>query len=160
MTCQILLEAVEFIHGQRNNITVHVDAHQDDRAGQVVLAAQFQYLRRVVAEHQGAVRDVDTSIIFIKAGQDAGGFVQRDNGKFHVRCDGGEIDFAVLPAILHDSQDAHINSDFFRTDGTGSVVHRLFSFVCKRKRPNRVFQYSIVSVHSHAAVCAASVPAA
>lgn len=117
-----------------------------------------QGIDRLVNELQKLTQTTQHSYIAYQ--RNAGGFVQRDNGKFHVRCDGGEIDFAVLPAILHDSQDAHINSDFFRTDGTGSVVHRLFSFVCKRKRPNRVFQYSIVSVHSHAAVCAASVPAA
>ena len=55
MACQILLEQVDLINGQRDDLAVHVGADQNHRAGQVVLSAHFQHLRRVVAEQQRGV---------------------------------------------------------------------------------------------------------
>jgi len=52
VACQILLEQVDFIDGQRDDLAVHVGADKNHRAGQVVLAAHLQHLRRIVAEQQ------------------------------------------------------------------------------------------------------------
>ena len=48
MLLQILLNAVQVAHRQGNVLTFHVEADEDDRAGQVVLARQLQHLLGVV----------------------------------------------------------------------------------------------------------------
>lgn len=58
MAHQVLLKEVDLIDRQRDELAIHIDAHQNDRTGQIVLARQFQHLRRVVAEQQRAVGDV------------------------------------------------------------------------------------------------------
>ena len=45
-------------------------ADKNHRAGQVVLAAHLQHLRRVVAEQQRGVREVQAGIVLVKAGQE------------------------------------------------------------------------------------------
>ena len=98
------------------------------RAGQVVLAAHLQHLCRVVAEQQRGVGKVQAGIVLLKAGQDVGSLVQRDDGQFHIRGNGCEVDLTA-PVCRQRSADTHINGDLFGADGTGSVVfHRLFSF--------------------------------
>lgn len=52
MAHQILLKEVDLIDRQRDELAIHVGAHQNDRAGQIVLACQFQHLCRVVTEQQ------------------------------------------------------------------------------------------------------------
>ena len=69
MAHQILLKEVDLIDRQRDELAIHIGAHQNDRTGQIVLARQFQHLRRVVAEQQRAVGDVQVRIILVKAGQ-------------------------------------------------------------------------------------------
>ena len=122
MACQILLEQVDLINGQRDDLAVHVGADQNHRAGQVVLAAHLQHLRRVVAEQQRGVGKVQAGIILLKAGQDAGSLVQRDDGQLHIRGNGCEVDLTAAPVCRQCSADTHINGDFFGADGTGSVV--------------------------------------
>ena len=95
VACQILLEQVDLIDGQRDDLAVHVGADQNHRTGQVVLAAHLQHLRRVVAEQQRGVGKVQTGIILVKAGQDARSFVQRDDGQLHIRGNGCEVDLAA-----------------------------------------------------------------
>ena len=95
VACQILLEQVDLINGQRDDLAVHVGADQNHRAGQVVLAAHLQHLRRIVAEQQRGVREVQAGIVLLKAGQDAGSLVQRDDGQLHVRGNGCEVDLAA-----------------------------------------------------------------
>lgn len=63
LACQILLEQVDFIDGQRDDLAVHVGANKNHRAGQVVLSAHLQHLRRVVAEQQRGVGKVQAGII-------------------------------------------------------------------------------------------------
>ena len=72
MACQILLEQVDLINGQRDDLAIHVGADKNHRTGQVVLAAHLQHLRRIVAEQQRGVGEVQAGIILLKAGQDAG----------------------------------------------------------------------------------------
>ena len=95
MACQILLEQVDFIDGQRDDPAVHVGASQNHRAGQVVLAAHLQHLRRVVAEQQRGIGKVQAGIVLLKAGQDVGSLVQRDDGQLHIRGNGCEVDLAA-----------------------------------------------------------------
>ena len=116
MACQILLEQVDFIDGQRDDIAVHVGANKNHRAGQVVLSAHLQHLRRVVAEQQRGVGKVQAGIILLKAGQDAGSLVQRDDGQLHIRGNGSEIDFTRLFSAVQNRVDASINGDFLGTD--------------------------------------------
>ena len=160
MACQILLEQVDLINGQRDDLAVHVGADQNHRAGQVVLAAHLQHLRRVVAEQQRGVGKVQAGIVLLKAGQDVGSLVQRDDGQFHIRGNGCEVDLAA-PVCRQCSADTHINGDFLGANGTGSVVfHRRFLLlITKEKDPIGSFHYGIISVHSGAAACAATVPA-
>ena len=40
---QVLLKEVDLIDRQRDELAIHVGAHQNDRAGQIVLARQFQH---------------------------------------------------------------------------------------------------------------------
>ena len=109
----------------------------------VVLAAHLQHLCRVVAEQQRGVGKVQAGIVLVKTGQDARSLVQRDDGQLHIQGNGCKVDLAA-PVYRQCSADAHVNGDLLGADGTGSVVfHRLFSFVCKRKRPHRVFRYGI-----------------
>ena len=95
MACQILLEQVDLIDGQRDDPAVHVGASQNHRAGQVVLAAHLQHLRRVVAEQQRGIGKVQAGIVLLKAGQDVGSLVQRDDGQLHIRGNGCEVDLAA-----------------------------------------------------------------
>jgi len=69
VACQILLEQVDLINGHRDDLAIHVGASQNHKTGQVVLAAHLQHLRRVVAEQQRGVGEVQASIILLKAGQ-------------------------------------------------------------------------------------------
>lgn len=102
----------------------------------VVLAAHLQYLRRVVAEQQRGVGKVQAGIILLKAGQDAGSLVQRDDGQLHIRGNGSEIDFTRLFSAVQNRVDASINGDFLGTDVSGSKVHRRFlQNFCKIKDP-------------------------
>ena len=74
------------------------------------------------------VLKVQAGIVLLKAGQDVGSLVQRDDGQFHIRGNGCEVDLTA-PVCRQRSADTHINGDLFGADGTGSVVfHRLFSF--------------------------------
>lgn len=52
MAHQVLLKEVDLIDRQRDELAIHIGAHQNDRAGQIVLACQLQHLCRVVAEQQ------------------------------------------------------------------------------------------------------------
>ena len=128
MAFQILLEQVDLINGQRDDLAVHVGASQNHRASQVVLAAHLQHLRRVVAEQQRGVGEVQVGIVLLKTGQDAGSLVQRDDGQLHIQGNGCEVDLTA-PVCRQRSADTHVNGDLLGADGTGSVVfHKLFSF--------------------------------
>lgn len=133
VTFQIFLEDVHLVDGQRDDVAVHVGAHQNDRAGQIASAAQFQHLLGVIAEQQRGGRNVQIGVVLIEAGQNVGHLIQRDDGKLHVRGDGGEIDFTGSAALCQRRADVHIDGDFFGTDG--SVIHRHFLLFGKRKRP-------------------------
>ena len=63
MAHQVLLKEVDLIDRQRDELAIHIGAHQNDRTGQIALARQFQHLRRVVAEQQRAVGDVQVRIM-------------------------------------------------------------------------------------------------
>ena len=101
-----------------------------------MLSAHLQHLRRVVAEQQRGVGKVQAGIILLKAGQDAGSLVQRDDGQLHIRGNGSEIDFTRLFSAVQNRVDASINGDFIGTDVSGSKVHRRFlQNFCKIKDP-------------------------
>ena len=91
---------------------------------------------RIVAEQQRSVGEVQAGIILLKAGQDAGSLVQRDDGQLHIRGNGSEIDFTRLFSAVQNRVDASINGDFLGTDVSGSKVHRCFlQNFCKIKDP-------------------------
>ena len=120
MAFQILLEQVDLINGQRDDPAVHVGTSQNHRAGQVVLAAHLQHLRRIVAEQQRGVREVQAGIVLLKAGQNAGSLIQRDDGQLHIRGNGCEVDLTAAPVCRQCSADTHVNGDLFGADGTDS----------------------------------------
>ena len=137
MARQKLLETVHVINGKRNEVPVHVGAYQNDRASQVTLARHLQNLCRIVAEQQRSVGKMDAGIAFIEAGQNVRGFIQSNNRQFHIRRNGGKVDFTGLLATCQNGADAHINSNFLGTDNTRSgIVHRRFSSIfAKEKDP-------------------------
>ena len=106
------------------------------------VACQFQNLSRVVAKQQRAVGDVQVRIILVKAGQDVGSFVQRDDRQLHVRGDGGKVDLAAATALRQCSTDMHINGGFLGTNnGIGIILHRRFLLFSKEKDPTGSFQF-------------------
>ena len=142
MAHQVLLKEVDLIDRQRDELAIHIGAHQNDRTGQIVLARQFQHLRRVVAEQQRAVGDVQVRIILVKAGQNVGSLVQRDDCQFHIRGDGSKIDLATAPALRQCRTDVHINGDFLGTNnGIRIIFHRHFLLFSKEKDPTGSFQF-------------------
>ena len=62
MGFQIGLETVDVLHGQGNDVSMIVRAEENDRACQVVLARQFDDLRRVVADVERSIFNDDQFI--------------------------------------------------------------------------------------------------
>lgn len=123
------------INGKRNEVPVHVGAYQNDRASQVTLARHLQNLCRIVAEQQRSVGKMDAGIAFIEAGQNVRGFIQSNNRQFHIRRNGGKVDFTGLLATCQNGADAHIDGDLLGTNHTSSgVVHRLFPPCLQKKK--------------------------
>ena len=82
------------------------------------------------------------SNILVKAGQDVGCFVQRDDCQFHIRGDGSKIDLATAPALRQCRTDVHINGDFLGTNnGIRIIFHRHFLLFSKEKDPTGSFQF-------------------
>ena len=118
----------------------------------VVLAAHFQHLRRIVAEQQRGVGKIQAGIVLVKAGQDVGSLVQRDDGQFHIRGNGCEIDLAA-PVCRQRSADTHVNGNLLGADGAGNVVfHRRFLLLfAKEKDP--IGSFVTVSQRSFCRCC-------